>query len=133
LPDQVAYHFQDNSPDRWAGRGALVTWLVVPQLFFVILAFIVIRLVLLSARYWPIDNTVIRRIIPVMGNIIALPQIILTFALLDIFLYNAYQIRLIPLWIFTLVILILGVVVLGTFFFQTARQSRRQRAKIPQE
>ena len=68
-----------------------------------------------------------------MGNIIALPQIILTFAMLDIFLYNAYQIRLIPLWIFTLIIMVLGMVVLGTFFFQTARQSRRQRPKIPQE
>ncbi len=110
-----------------------MTWLILPQFLFTLLAFIVVRLVLLSARYWPRENTLMRRILPVMGNMLALPQIILTFAMLDIFLYNAYQIRLIPLWVFALIIMILGVVVLGAFFVQTIRQARRQRVKIHQE
>ena len=97
------------------------------------MAFIVVRLVLLSARYWPIEDTLMRRILPVMGNMLALPQVILTFAMLDIFLYNAYQIRLIPLWVFALIIMFLGVVVLGAFFAKSIRQSRRQRIKTSQE
>jgi hypothetical protein len=133
LPAQVAYHFQDNLPDKWLSRGAFVTWLILPQFFFTLLAFIVVRLVLLTARYWPLDDTLMRRILPVMGNMLALPQIILTFAMLDIFLYNAYQIRLIPLWVFALIIMILGVVVLGAFFVQTIRQARRQRVRTNQE
>ena len=97
------------------------------------MAFIVVRLVLLSARYWPIEDTLMRRILPVMGNMLALPQVILTFAMLDIFLYNAYQIRLIPLWVFALIIMFLGVVVLGAFFAKSIRESRRQRIKTSQE
>jgi len=68
-----------------------------------------------------------------MGNMFGLPQVILTFAMLDIFLYNAYQIRLIALWVFTLIIMVLGVVVLGVFFIKTSRQARRLRAKARQE
>jgi uncharacterized membrane protein len=133
LPAQVAYHFQDGSPDRWLNRGAFVAWLVVPQFFLTLLAFIVVRLVLLSARYWPAENILLRRIVPVMGNMLALPQIILALAMLDIFLYNAYQIRLIPLWVSAVIIMGLGLVILVVFFFQTIRQARRQRVKIRQE
>jgi hypothetical protein len=68
-----------------------------------------------------------------MGNMLALPQIILTLAMLDIFLYNAYQIRLIPLWVSAVIIMVLGLVILGVFFFQTIRQARHQRVKIRQE
>jgi len=133
LPDRVAYHFQDSLPDKWLGRGAFITWLLIPQVFFTLLAFIVVRVVLLSARYWPTDNTPMKRILPVMGNMVALPQIIITFTMLDIFLYNAYQVKLVPVWVFALAIMILGVVVLGVFFVQTIRQARRQHVKTHQE
>jgi uncharacterized membrane protein len=133
LPEQVAYHFSGDLPDKWLSRGAFVTWLLLPQALFTLLAFIVVRIVLLSARYWPAENAPMKKMLPVMGNMVALPQIILTFAMLDIFLYNAYQIRLIPLWVFALVIMILGVVVLGVFFIRAIRQARRERVKTRQE
>jgi uncharacterized membrane protein len=133
LPTQVAYHFQGDSPDKWLNRGAFVAWLLIPQFFFTLLAFIVVRLVLLSARYWPAENKLMRRLLPVMGNMIALPQIILTFAMLDIFLYNAYEIRMISIWVFTTIIMALGVIILGVFFFRTIREARCQRGKTHQE
>jgi uncharacterized membrane protein len=133
LPTQLAYHFQGDTPDRWLSRGAFVAWLIVPQFLFTMLAFIIVRLILSSARYWPMENTPMRRLLPVMGNMIALPQLILTFAMLDVFLYNAYQIKLIPIWVFTTIIMILGVIILGVFFFQIIRQARRQRVKTHQE
>ncbi len=74
-----------------------------------------------------------RRLLPVMGNMIALPQFILTFAMLDVFLYNAYQIKFIPIWVFITIIMVLGVIILGVFFFQIIRQARRQRVKTHQE
>jgi hypothetical protein len=98
-----------------------------------LLAFSVVRLVLLSSRYWPVENTLLRRLLPVMGNMLALPQIILALAMLDIFLYNAYQIRLIPLWISAIIVMVLGLVFLGIFFFRSIQEARRQRAKIRQE
>jgi uncharacterized membrane protein len=133
LPAQIAYHFMDSSPDKWLSRSTFITWLLIPQVFFTLLAFIVVRMVLLSARYWPTENAPMKRILPVMGNMVALPQMILTFTMLDIFLYNAYQVKLVPVWVFALAIMILSVVVLGVFFIQTIRQSRRQYPKTHQE
>ena len=133
LPEQVAYRFQDVSPDKVLSRGAFITWLIIPHLLFTLLAFILVRVVLMSARYWPDEDAPIRKILPVMGNMAALPQVILTFALLQIFLYNAYQIELLPIWVFALIIMIAGGIVLGAVFFQVFRQSRRQRTAKPQE
>jgi hypothetical protein len=84
--------------------------------------------VLLSARYWPADETILKRILPVMGNMAGLPQLILTIAMLDIFLYNAYEIRLIPLWIIAVIAMAAGAIVLGVFFFKVIREARRRRA-----
>jgi len=53
--------------------------------------------------------------------------------MLDVFLYNAYQIRLIPLWVFALIIMVLGAIILGIFFIQTIRQFRRLHGKSLQE
>lgn len=133
LPAEVAYHFQNSSPDKWLGRGAFIAWLVIPQFFFTLLSFIVVRLVLLGSRYWPAEDTPIKKLLPVMGNMVALPQIIFLFAMLDFFLYNAYQIRLIPLWVITLIVMILGGAILGVFFIRIIRQFRRQQSKSPQE
>jgi uncharacterized membrane protein len=133
LPAQLAYHFQDDSPDKWLSRSAFITWLLIPQVFFTLLAFIVVRVILLSARYWPVENTPMKRILPVMGNMVALPQIILAFTMLDIFLYNAYQTKLVPVWVFAIVIMVLGVIVLGMFFIQTIRHVRHQQIKTRQE
>ena len=68
-----------------------------------------------------------------MGNMVALPQIILILAMLDIFLYNAYEIRLLPMWIIILVVLIIGTIILGIFFLQTLKQFRRINTKNIQE
>jgi uncharacterized membrane protein len=133
LPVQLAYHFQGNQPDRWLSRGALLAWMLLPQLCFTLLAFIVVRVVMLSARYWPADILSMARILPVMGNMIALPQIILVFTMLDIFLYNAYEIRLIPVWLFALIIMIAGAAILGYLFMKLVRQARRLRANVRQE
>jgi hypothetical protein len=59
-----------------------------------------------------------------MGNMIALPQVIFFFAMLDIFSYNSYEIRILPLWVIALVIMALGAIVLGMFFIRAIRQVR---------
>jgi len=64
-------------------------------------------------------------IISLMGNMIGLPQLILCFAILDIFSYNAYQIRLIPLWAFSLIVMGIGAVVLGLVFVSALRRANR--------
>jgi len=53
-----------------------------------------------------------------------LPQIILCFAMLDIFVYNAYQVHLLKLWVFAVLVMVVGSVVLGICFARAMRQAR---------
>jgi uncharacterized membrane protein len=133
LPSDVAYHFQGSSPDKWLGRGAFTAWLIIPQFFFTLLSFIVVRMVLLGARYWPSADTPLHKLLPVMGNMVALPQFILLFAMLDFLIYNTYQIKLLPLWVVTLIVMIVGGIVLAVFFIRTIRQFRHRQDKYLQE
>jgi len=133
LPDEIAYHFQNDSPDKWFSRGAYVGWMVVPQILFALLSIIIVRIVMLTARYLPQCSSPLPSLLPLMGNIISLPQIVLIFAMLNFFLYNVYQINLIPLWIFTVVVLVAGAIILVVFFIRTMRRYRRRQVNIRQE
>ena len=133
LPAQIAYHFHGDVPDRWLSRGAFIGWMVIPQLLFTLLAFATVRIVLLGARYLPPEGTPFNKLLPVMGNMLALPQIILFVAMLQFFLYNAYHISPVPLWIIALVILLVGGIVLAVFFIRTIRQFRSRQGKILRE
>ena len=117
LPPEVAYQLKASEPDRWASRSAIVVWTLTPQFIFVLLAAAIV-LVNTKLNMWlrQAESTVARKVLSLMGNMVALPQIILGFAMLDIFLYNAYQIDIMPLWIFALIVLVLGGIILGVFF-----------------
>ena len=133
LPSEIAYHFQGDSPDRWLGRSTFITWMIIPQVLFTVLAFAIVRVILLGARYWPPESTPLKKLLPVMGNMVALPHIILFFAMLQFFLYNAYQIKMMPLWIIALIIMILGGIILVVFFIRIVRQFRSRQGKSLQE
>jgi uncharacterized membrane protein len=119
LPAELASHFElDGTPDGWLSREVTMVWLLMPQLVLVLLAggvgWGVSRL---SARFGQIDSTVVRagRVVLLMGNLIALPQLLLCFAMIDIFSYNLYQRHIMPMWVFLLLILILVTIALGVF------------------
>ena len=127
LPVELAYHFQsDGSPDRWLSRGMIILWMLLPQLFFTLLAGVLTwGVTRLSTLFRQPERTWIKpeRILLIMGNMIALPQVILCFAMLDIFSYNSYQIHIMPLWIFALIIMVLGGIILGIFFIRAIWQT----------
>jgi uncharacterized membrane protein len=128
LPEEVVYRFGSNgSPDEWTGRGTIVLWALLPQLFLTLLALAVAwGVTKLSTTFKQMEGFGINlnTIALTMGNMIALPQAILFFAMLDIFSYNSYQIRILPLWAIALIIMALGAVILGIFFIRTIRQVR---------
>ena len=127
LPQEVAYHFQpDGSPDRWLGRGTAIAWAVAPQLFLTLLAVAITwGITKLLSLPKQTEGALIKpeRVLSLMGNIIALPQIVLCFAMLDIFSYNSYQMHLMPIWVFALIIMVLGGIILGIFFIQALRRA----------
>ena len=123
LPSEVAYHFQDGLPDRWMSRGAIIAWMLTPQFFLALLAGAIIwGITKLSTHFRQTTSRGVERILSLMGNMIVLPQIILGFAMLDIFSYNAYQIHLIPLWVFALIVMGIGGIILGVFFILAIRK-----------
>ena len=127
LSTEVAYHFKfDGSPDRWLSREMVTLWLLVPQLLLALGAGAIVwgitKLGVLS-RQSGSAGVKPESMLSLMGNLVALPQIILCFAMLDIFSYNAYQMHIMPLWVFALIIMGLGGIILGIFFVLAIRRA----------
>jgi len=127
LPDEVAYHFAaDDSPDKWLTRGAAIAWSVAPQAVFTLLAIALIQgTTRLSALFGQTEGAWMKpeTVLSFMGNAMALPQIILFFVMLNIFSYNAYQTKLMPIWVIALVFMGIGAIIIGIFFFKAIRRA----------
>ena len=124
LPDDIAYHFKDSMPDRWLNRGAATAWLLVPQFLLTGLgAAVVLGVMKLGNRFQPATNKRAETMLLLMGNMVALPQLVLTFAMLAVFSYNSYGIYLLPLWVFALIVMGLGGIILGAIFFFALQQA----------
>lgn len=127
LPDEIAYNLKPgDSPDKRLSREAIIAWMLVPQLLLALVAggitWGVIKLSIVPRQ--PEGARIkLERILSFMGNMVALPQIILAFAMLDIFSYNSYQVHIMPLWIFALIVMGVGAIILGVFFILAIRQA----------
>ena len=134
LPDEVAYSFSGGGPTHEYSRGGVIAWVIGLQAVFTLISLAIIWIATSASRRIRIEeNNLTRSLFTIMGNLTALPQIILLFAMLDIFLYNSYQIKLISLWVVAIIVLVLGGVVLGIYFVRSIRQSRRLQDKSLRE
>ena len=129
LQPEIGYHFKDDgSPDRWLGRSQLVLAMLLPQLLLTLLAGVITWGVSkLSARFRPPGQSGIKteKTLRLMGNMVALPQIMLGFAMLDIFRYNSSQIHIMPFWVFAVLVMGIGGILLGVFFLRAIREGWR--------
>lgn len=124
LPGEIAYHFQDGLPDQWLSRSITTAWLLVPQFLLAGLsATVVLGVIRLGTRFQLTENKRTETMLLLMGNMVALPQLVLAFAMLAIFSYNSYGIYLMPLWIFALIVMGLGGIILGVVFFLALQQA----------
>jgi len=123
----VAYNFRIDDADRYTSRGIFLALTLVLQFLLALISFIIVAGVLwFSRRFTGTESSVSGRLVGIMGNMVALPQSILLFATLDVFLYNAYGAHIMPLWLFAVIIMLAGMVILGVLFFQ-AVQARQKR------
>ena len=129
LPESVGWTFRsDGSPDRWADRGALVFWIIGLQVFFLLAASGIIKgITSIYNKYTDSDSGPMNPgiMIGIMGNMLIVPQVIIFFAMIDIFSYNSYQTHFLPLWLNALIVLLAGGVVLGIFFLRAILQAWR--------
>ena len=135
LPFPVAYHFNsDGSADMWAIPGLFVFWALLPQFLLTIGAIVVTWVYsLMATRFLDPAAALVKpqRIMLITGNMVAIPQIILDFAMLDIFSYNSFQTHLRPsVLVFALIVMVVGGIILSAFFVQTMRQVFRGNRKV---
>jgi uncharacterized membrane protein len=133
LSSEVAYHFNGDAPDKWLTRESFIAWMIIPQVIFTVLALVIVRMASMTTRYIQSGSSTLEGLLAIMGNMLALPELAILFALVYFFLYNAYQIKLISLWLIICIILIVGAVILAILFIRAVRRARRKQAKTSQE
>jgi uncharacterized membrane protein len=119
LPAEIAYRFKlDGSPEGFLSRGNTVAIMLAVQLLLALGA-VAITWVITRIRSLTMNRESLwvqpEKLLLFMGNMPAIPQLILAFALADIFSYNAYDTHIMPLWLFALIVLVVGAVVIGIF------------------
>ena len=130
LPADVAYRFENGAPGGWLSRGTIVTATLVTQVVLDLLAIAIVWVTIrISARFPVVPTPLVDRLLIIMGNMVALPQIVLAFAMLNIFSYNAYQIQLMSPLVFALLVAALGLIALGVLFAVAIRQVNAVRGK----
>jgi ABC-type sulfate transport system permease component len=132
MPAEVAVRFDNGLAVSWLSRQMTLVLALLPQLLLALiglaLAWVLTRVV---NRSWPTEGTKTnpKTIVAIMGNMVALPQIVFGFAMADIFVYNAYQIHLPALWILALVIMVAGGIIIGVVFTRAIRRERSGRKR----
>ena len=125
LPQEMAWRFDaDGSPVSTATRGVVLLWGLGIQFLLLLAALLATRTVIgLANRFIEPETAVINpeRTFMLMGNMPVLLQAIISFALADIFSYNSNQVHLPPVWIFAIIILVLGGVILSIYAYQAVR------------
>jgi len=136
LPAEVAVHFNmDGTPDNWVSPEITGITLLAPQLLFLLMALgIAWGVIRLDRRFSWSENGGVGTgwMVSFMGNILALPQLIILFAMLDILSYNSYQTHILPMWLFLIIVLGLltaGMLVLGVFIYLRAKRAMSQTDK----
>jgi len=111
LPDQTAYRFLTGGlPAVWTSRAIVVGVVLVIQLLLTLAGW---GIVIAAGRAIKIPQSEEAFIKPEnllnwMGNMMALPQFIVSFVLLDIFSYNVYQVHFMPVWLFVVLVLVIA-------------------------
>jgi uncharacterized membrane protein len=126
LPAEIGYHFRaDGTPDRWLSKEMAMALMLAPQLLLALLAGATIRgmtkLNILPSEGSGIDP---EKLLSRIGNLVALPQIVIGLVIVDIFTYNAVQVHLMPTWAF-LLILGIATIALVLILILTLRKTRK--------
>lgn len=126
LPQETAYRFSGSAPVSWQSRDTVLVWALGLQLVFVLLSLAITIFITGAARRIQLTETPLNRMVfAIIGNLVALPQIIIAYAMLDIFLYNIYEKTLPALWAFALAVMVVGGIVLTVLFARAVLQSHK--------
>ncbi len=126
LSDEVAYRFSlSGSPESWLSRPVILPFALLPQFILFMIAIAITFGITRAGRYIGQIASALKpeKLLMLMGNLVSLPQIVFGFVMLDIFIYDINDNHIMPLWLFALIIMIAGGVILAIFFIQAFRHS----------
>jgi hypothetical protein len=120
LPAAVVWQLNSaNSPT--ISRPQIALWAIVPQVLLTLLAVIIAYgATRISDLFKEAAASGIQldSILMVMSNVVVIPQLILTFAMLRIFSYNSFQTDVNFVWWVSLAVIIVGIILLSVFFLR---------------
>jgi hypothetical protein len=125
LPAEGAHYSPIGQEGAATSRAGLIAWLLMPQAALALLSAGLVWTVThirSLAEYAGETGVSLDGIVMVMGNLIGLPQLILLFAMVNTFGYNAYGKSIVPVWAIVIILVVLGVAVTGIFFVRAIRR-----------
>ncbi|MFC2039650.1 hypothetical protein ACFLTW_00520 [Chloroflexota bacterium] len=126
LPVEAAYRLENGVIVKFAGRGLVLAFLLVPQFIFTLLAAgIVWGMVWFSGRLEAAGNTAAHGLLSIIGNMVVMPQVVLVFAMLYILGYNLPGIQLPPFWVVAVGVVGLGTVILIRSFTRAINRAKQ--------
>ncbi len=120
LPAQVVWQL-NSAASPTVSRGQIALWAIVPQVLLALLAFFI---ALGASRIGDLfkeasaSGIQLDSVLLVMSNVVVIPQLILTFAILRIFSYNSFQTDINFVWWVSLAVILLGIILLSVFFIR---------------
>jgi uncharacterized membrane protein len=128
LPPEVAYRFNSTGVAKgWLGREAFVAVMLGAQLIFLLASWVIAAAVtrigqkMLESSRFPANPG---RLIWLMANMVSLPQIIAAFITVDAIIFARSQQHVMTPWLFALLAIALGSIVLIILLMQSIKQSR---------
>ena len=120
-------------------RNGIIMWAILPQFLLTLFTFIIAYGTTRISHLFDQAATAgikLDTILLVMSNMVVIPQLVLLFAMLNIFRYNSSQTSIGFIWWVGLAIIIVGLVFLGIFFVRTIRKMGKPGQitdKLPEE
>jgi uncharacterized membrane protein len=126
LPHEIAYRFSHGMAVNQVARGTVLAWALGLQLVFTLFALAITAFITMGARRMLLAETpMLRVLLAIIGNILGLPQIIIAYAMMDIFIYNIHGKALPSLLAFTIIVMLAGGIVLAVYFSRAVTQSKK--------
>ncbi|MDD3677789.1 MAG: DUF1648 domain-containing protein [Dehalococcoidales bacterium] len=128
LPDQVAYRFTaGGTAESWMGKTAITAIMLGLQLVIIVMVILIVKAIVgfgqAVGQTSPNFNP--DRFMLLIGNIAALPQLVLAVIMFDIFSFNVVGEHVLSIWLIILILAISGAVILTAFFIKAFLQTRK--------
>jgi uncharacterized membrane protein len=129
IPDRVAFRFNTNGiPTSYMSKFWFLGIMIGSQ-FLILMAALILSFVLIKLGQRLFKNAAVtmypQKAIWLMINMLALPQIILAYIMLDVSFYALHESHIMLPWLFTMIAVVVGSIVLIILFIQAINQSRK--------